>query len=302
MYVIYTTITILYMMSEFLCEFLTTTVTPIMYMIYISSLSKITNILSETGTLSYFTDPTTSQFILYPFTIFSSFSIHFHSLLEMFLSFTAPQLKNITLTFMTYMTSIYNNYPILFYTTYFIIPLIFGYYLHKFTTKNPILSFISTANKNKTVNDRINKKWREYWRSTAFHMTKNKYPIILDCGATFTMSGDKDLFISSSLIKLKQPEIIGLAESGMTSTATHVGKMIIDGRNLDAFYCPQFHQTMVSMGQLERLGLIYNKQNDTTRNFLTNTGEIYLSFHFTQNNLYQLTPISHQSVSATKTA
>ena len=113
------------------------------------------------------------------------------------------------------------------------------------------------------------------------------YKIILDCGCTFTMSGDLALFVQSSLVEIN--EDVGLAESGFSSRATHKGKIIIDGKSLDALYVPDFKQTMVSMGQLERMGLIMNSSGNT-RKFVTTKGETFLTFILAPNNLYPLLP------------
>ena len=113
------------------------------------------------------------------------------------------------------------------------------------------------------------------------------YKIILDCGCTFTMSGDLGLFVQSSLVEID--EDVGLAESGFSSRATHKGKIIIDGKSLDALYVPDFKQTMVSMGQLERMGLIMNSSGNT-RKFVTAKGDTFLTFILAPNNLYPLLP------------
>ena len=125
------------------------------------------------------------------------------------------------------------------------------------------------------------------------------YKIILDCGCTFTMSGDFGLFIKSSLTPVH--EEVGLAESGKASVATHKGKIVIDGRVIDSLYVPDFKQTMVSMGQLERMGLSYTKTAHNVRSFLTDKGDTFLSFFVAPNNLYPLLPRDH-STSAGKTS
>ena len=121
------------------------------------------------------------------------------------------------------------------------------------------------------------------------------YKIILDCGCTFTMSGDRGLFIESSLVTIH--EEVGLAESGKMSIATHKGKMVVDGKIIDALYVPDFKQTMISMGQLERMGLTYSKTAHNVRSFLTDKGDVFLSFCIAPNNLYPLLSRS-QSASA----
>ena len=113
------------------------------------------------------------------------------------------------------------------------------------------------------------------------------YQIILDCGCTFTMSGDRSLFIESTLVEIN--EDVGLAESGYSSRATHRGKIRIDGAILDAMLVPDFKQTMVSMGQLERMGLKITSSGNV-RSFVTNTGDKFLSFYIAPNNLYPLLP------------
>ncbi len=122
------------------------------------------------------------------------------------------------------------------------------------------------------------------------------YAIILDCGCTFTMSGDIGLFVKSSLVQIDQD--VGLAESGFSSKATHKGKIIIDGKALDALYVPDFKQTMISMGQLERMGL-HMVSSGSTRKFCTDKGDTFLSFYLAPNNLYPLLP-TEQSVSSGK--
>jgi hypothetical protein len=119
---------------------------------------------------------------------------------------------------------------------------------------------------------------------------KAVYQVILDCGCTFTMSGDKSLFVPSSLSPIN--ESVGLAESGHAVKATHFGKICIGGKLIDALYVPDFRQTMVSMGQLEKMGLRYSAL-DNTRNFLTPNGSVFLSFTLATNNLYFLVPPSH---------
>ena len=126
---------------------------------------------------------------------------------------------------------------------------------------------------------------------------KAKYQTILDCGCTFTMSGDLSIFDPSSLVKIT--ENVGLAESGYAVNATHFGKACIGGRLIDSLYVPSFRQTMVSMGQLEKMGLIYSVVGNT-RNFLTPNKSIFLSFSLAANNLYFLSSSSssHSSSSA----
>ena len=125
------------------------------------------------------------------------------------------------------------------------------------------------------------------------------YQIILDCGCTFNMSGDRSIFIESSLVPIY--EEVGLAESGKMSVATHKGKMVVDGKVLDGLFVPDFKQTMISMGQLERMGLVYCRTAQNVRSFLTEKGDIFLSFCAAPNNLYPLLP-RNQSASAGKTS
>ena len=124
------------------------------------------------------------------------------------------------------------------------------------------------------------------------------YKIILDCGCTFTMSGDENLFIKSTLVAID--ESVGLAESGYSSKATHRGKILIDNKPIDALLVPDFKQTMVSMGQLERMGLTMTSSG-TVRNFVTNKGDTFLSFYMAPNNLYPLLP-SKDSTSSSSSA
>ena len=125
-------------------------------------------------------------------------------------------------------------------------------------------------------------------RSAPCHRpVKPQYQIILDCGCTFTMSGDKGLFVPSSLSPIN--ESVGLAESGHAVKATHYGKIIVDGELIDSLYVPDFRQTMVSMGQLEKMGLTY-KVEGNLRHFYTPNNSIYLSFNISSNNLYILSP------------
>ena len=56
------------------------------------------------------------------------------------------------------------------------------------------------------------------------------YPVILDGGCTFTMSGDESIFDASSLVPIH--ESVGLAESGHAVDATHFGKACIGGKFL----------------------------------------------------------------------
>ena len=104
------------------------------------------------------------------------------------------------------------------------------------------------------------------------------------------MSGDINLFDPQSMTKID--EQISLAESGQHTNATHYGKMNIGGRWLDAIYVPNFKQTMVSMGQLEKMGLRYVVEGNI-RKFLFSNNTVFLSFMLTPNNLYTL--VSHSS-------
>ena len=124
---------------------------------------------------------------------------------------------------------------------------------------------------------------------------KAAYQTILDCGCTFTMSGDLSIFDPSSLVPIK--ESVGLAESGHAVDATHFGKACIGGQFIDALYVPSFKQTMVSMGQLEKMGLVYSVIGNT-RNFLTPNNSIFLSFSLSTNNLYILSSSSSTSHSS----
>lgn len=116
-------------------------------------------------------------------------------------------------------------------------------------------------------------------------VVKAQYPVILDCGCTFTMSGDVGLFLSSSLKPISHA--VGLAQSGKSVAATHYGKLNVNGRLIDALLVPAFKQTMISMGQLEKMGLIYHATGNN-RNFITPSNSIFLSFSLTSNNLYEL--------------
>jgi hypothetical protein len=116
----------------------------------------------------------------------------------------------------------------------------------------------------------------------SFHAT---YQVILDGGCTFTMSGDKGLFVPSSLSPID--ENVGLAESGLKVKATHYGKISVGGQLIDALYVPDFRQTMISMGQLEKMGLRYTVIGNI-RNFLTPNNSVFLSFTLAANNLYIL--------------
>ena len=109
--------------------------------------------------------------------------------------------------------------------------------------------------------------------------------MILDGGCTFTMSGDKGLFVTSSLSPIN--ESVGLAESGHAVEATHYGKISVGGQLIDALYVPDFRQTMISMGQLEKMGLRYTVIGNI-RNFLTPNNSVFLSFTLAANNLYVL--------------
>ena len=123
------------------------------------------------------------------------------------------------------------------------------------------------------------------------------YKIILDCGCTFNMSGDLGLFIESSMSPIN--EHVGLAGTDVSSKATHRGKMIVDGKILDALYVPDFKQTMISMGQLEKMGLVYTKVSENARSFLTDKGDVFMSFYIAPNNLYPLLPTSQSSSAGT---
>lgn len=128
---------------------------------------------------------------------------------------------------------------------------------------------------------------------------KALYPVILDCGCTFTMSGDAGLFLPSSLKPISHA--VGLAQSGKSVAATHYGKINVNGRLIDALLVPAFKQTMISMGQLERMGLSYHATGNN-RNFMTPSNSIFLSFSLTSNNLYELnisTNAIHTSANAT---
>lgn len=119
------------------------------------------------------------------------------------------------------------------------------------------------------------------------------YRIILDCGCTFTMSGDVILF-GNTLQPMTSTVSVA---NGVNCAATHYGKINVNGRLIDALYVPTFHQTMLSLGQLERQGLTYS-QLDDQRYLKNEAGEIYLSFTLTKENLYILNPSIPLSSSA----
>jgi hypothetical protein len=122
------------------------------------------------------------------------------------------------------------------------------------------------------------------------------YQIILDCGCTWSMSGDFGLFLPESLVPIS--EAVGLAESGYAAEATHYGKLCIQGKFIDALYVPKFKQTMISLGQMEKLGLRYQEVNNF-RDLVTPSGSIFLSFTLLQSNLYELNDRALHSNSAT---
>lgn len=124
-----------------------------------------------------------------------------------------------------------------------------------------------------------------FFFSAAATINNSIYQVILDCGCTFTMSGDLSLFDEYSMVPIN--ETVGLSETGQSTKATHYGKINLAGRKLDALYVPAIKQTMVSMGQLEKQGMSYSKAG-TNRNFLTPSGDIFLSFKLSTNNLYTL--------------
>ena len=109
------------------------------------------------------------------------------------------------------------------------------------------------------------------------------------------MSGDKGLFVPSSLSPIN--ESVGLAESGHQAKATHYGKISVNGHLIDALYVPDFRQTMISMGQLEKMGLRYTVIGNI-RNFLTTNNAVYLSFTLASNNLYILSSSANSASSA----
>ena len=123
--------------------------------------------------------------------------------------------------------------------------------------------------------------------SSATSIFRSKYQIILDNGSSFTFSGDIDLFVKSTLVSID--EKVSLSESGFCSKATYFGKINIDGKLIDALYVPSFKQTMISMGQLELQGLKYTKEGQVV-NFLTSSGDVYLSFLHKSDNLYYHLP------------
>lgn len=126
---------------------------------------------------------------------------------------------------------------------------------------------------------------RSFSCSAVAPLLRALYQIILDCGCTYSMSGDEGLFLPGSLVKID--ESVGMAESGISAQATHHGKLCINGHLIDALLVPQFKQTMISLGQLERLGLKYKEVNNF-RDLVTPSGSIFLSFTLTNNNLYEL--------------
>jgi hypothetical protein len=126
---------------------------------------------------------------------------------------------------------------------------------------------------------------RDYSCSAVAPFLRALYQIILDCGCTTTMSGDEGLFLPGSLVKID--ESVSMAESGLSAKATHYGKICLNGHLIDALFVPQFKQTMISLGQLERLGLKYKEVNNF-RDLITPSGSIFLSFTLTNNNLYEL--------------
>ena len=131
--------------------------------------------------------------------------------------------------------------------------------------------------------------------TSAASVRRSVYQIILDCGCSFTMSGDYGLFIHSTLTPIN--ESVMMAESGNSVKATHKGKMVVDGKAIDALYVPDFKQTMISMGQLERMGLVYTRVSENTRSFLTDRGDVFMSFFVAPNNLYPLLPTSQSASS-----
>jgi len=126
---------------------------------------------------------------------------------------------------------------------------------------------------------------RDYSCSAVTPFLRALYQIILDCGCTTTMSGDEGLFVPGSLVKID--ESVSMAESGLSAKATHYGKICLNGHLIDALFVPKFKQTMVSLGQLERLGLKY-KEVKNFRDLVTSSNSIFLSFTLTNNNLYVL--------------
>jgi hypothetical protein len=106
---------------------------------------------------------------------------------------------------------------------------------------------------------------------------------------------DLGLFIESTLVDID--EDVGLAESGQSSKATKKGKIVLDGKAIDAMYVPDFKQTMVSMGQLERMGLTISSSGNI-RKFVTDKGDAFLSFYRAPNNLYPLLSTNNNSTSS----
>jgi len=137
----------------------------------------------------------------------------------------------------------------------------------------------------KILLQRVMLRNRDYSCSAVAPFLRALYQIILDCGCTTTMSGDEGLFLPGSLVKID--ESVSMAESGLSAKATHYGKICLNGHLIDALFVPQFKQTMISLGQLERLGLKYKEVNNF-RDLITPSGSIFLSFTLTNNNLYEL--------------
>ena len=126
----------------------------------------------------------------------------------------------------------------------------------------------------------------------SIHHTNNtlKHPVILDSGCTIHMSGDRDLFIDSTLREHKVP--ISLADSSKAIYSTHVGKICLNNHVINCLYVPGMSQTLLSLGQFLRQGCfaktdssgnmsIYKNHNNTTN---------YLSFYMNEDNLFHLLP------------
>ena len=114
----------------------------------------------------------------------------------------------------------------------------------------------------------------------------SKLPIIDDSGCNKPCSGDKNLFVSLRPI---QPIPITVADGGNSSAATHVGIIRIGHLETEAYYVPNFKQTLISKGYLFRMGYL-PVYDETGKMFYKDmrTQKVMVTFKIADDNLYYL--------------
>jgi hypothetical protein len=106
-----------------------------------------------------------------------------------------------------------------------------------------------------------------------------------DSGCNIFVTNDTALFIGP----MEPYDVsLGLADANTSSKVTHKGKIRLGGKLVEALYGPTMNKTLVSSGWCFRLGYIVRDSWSGQKDLVDRKGNVWMSFHIDDDNLYYL--------------